>query len=230
MLIRVIMRYSAFFKIGALATGVLAATLCLSAQKQSVPPENPYAKDAPNLPPRATPADYQAQARAGTITIAAEFDSHSVPTPEGTLTTEDYVVVEAGLFGAPGTRITLSPSDFSLRVNGKKTPSPSVPYGVVLKNLKDPTWEPPESESETKSSKTTIGGGEKDPSILPHIVRMPIELQRAMEKKAQRASMPEGDHALPVAGMLFFEHRGKINSVELVYTGPAGKATVPLQP
>lgn len=102
MLIRVIMRYSAFFKIGALAIGVLAAALCLSAQKQSVPPENPYAKDAPNLPPRATPADYQAQAKAGTITIAAEFDSHSVPTPEGTLTTEDYVVVEAGLFGAPG--------------------------------------------------------------------------------------------------------------------------------
>ena len=31
------------------------------------------------------------------------------------------------------------------------------------------------------------------------------------------------------AGLLFFEHRGKINSVELVYNGPAGKVTIPLQ-
>ena len=100
-------------------------------------------------------------------------------------------MVEAGLFGPPNARLTLSPADFSLRINGKKAPVPSQPYGLVLKTLKDPAWEPPESPSEAKS-KTQIGtGGEKDPSILPHIVHMPIELQRAMEKKAQRASMPE---------------------------------------
>jgi len=203
---------------------VLVASLTLSAQN------GPPNKDAPNLPPRATPGDYQAQAKAGMVTIAAEFDAHSLPTPEGPLTSEDYVVVETCLFGPPGAKLTLSPGDFSLRINGKKAPLPSQPYGLVLKSLKDPYWIPPE-DSEAKQSKTMIGqSAEKDPSVLPHVVHMPIELQRAMEKKAQRASMPEGEHALPTAGLLFFEHRGKINSVELVYTGPAGKATVALQP
>ncbi|MGA2711704.1 MAG: hypothetical protein ABSG41_01255 [Bryobacteraceae bacterium] len=215
------MRHSMFHKA---AFVVLVASLALSAQNGA--PN----KDAPNLPPRATPADYQAQAKVGMVTIAAEFAAHSLPTPEGPLTTEDYVVVETCLFGPPGAKLTLSPGDFSLRVNGKKTPIPSQPYGLVLKSLKDPYWVPPE-DPEAKGSKTMIGqSAEKDPSVLPHVVHMPIELQRAMEKKAQRASMPEGERPLPTAGLLFFEHRGKVNSVELVYTGPAGKATLPLQP
>jgi hypothetical protein len=38
---------------------------------------------------------------------------------------------------------------------------------------------------------------------------------------------------LPQAGLLFFEHRGetkKIKSLDLVYSGPAGKASLSLQP
>jgi hypothetical protein len=45
--------------------------------------------------------------------------------------------------------------------------------------------------------------------------------------------LPEGDRPLPQANLLFFEFHGKtarIRSVELVYTGPAGKATLALQP
>lgn len=216
-------------KTTAFVAGVLAASFCLSAQTGA----SGVTKDAPNLPPRATPADYQAQAKAGTVTIGAEYDDHNLPTPDGPLTTEDYIVVETCLFGPPNAKLTLSPGDFSLRINGKKAGLPAQPYGLVLKSLKDPYWIPPESESDSKGSgsKTMIGSGaEKDPAILPHVVHMPIELQRAMEKKAQRASMPEGEHALPTAGLLFFEHRGKVSSVELVYNGPAGKATVPLQP
>jgi hypothetical protein len=62
---------------------------------------------------------------------------------------------------------------------------------------------------------------------------MPLELQRAMAQKVQKAVLPEGDRALPVAGLLFFSYRGKtdsIRSMELIYSGPAGKATVALQP
>jgi hypothetical protein len=43
----------------------------------------------------------------------------------------------------------------------------------------------------------------------------------------------EGDRALPQAGLLFFQYRGNaksIHSVELTYTGLAGKATLALQP
>jgi hypothetical protein len=54
-----------------------------------------------------------------------------------------------------------------------------------------------------------------------------------MAQYAQRSSLPEGDRALPEAGLMFFEYRGKtqnIRSLELFYDGPAGKATLKLQP
>jgi hypothetical protein len=44
--------------------------------------------------------------------------------------------------------------------------------------------------------------------------------------------LPEGDRALPAAGLIFFQYGGReksIRSIELIYTGPAGKATVALQ-
>ena len=43
----------------------------------------------------------------------------------------------------------------------------------------------------------------------------------------------EGERTLPQAGLIFFQYRGKtqsIHSIELIYAGPAGKATLALQP
>src|SRR5262245_56709593 len=77
------------------------------------------------IAPRATPADYQSQTKVGDYTLAAEFTGHSISTPEGVLTTDEYVVVEAAVFGAADSKLQLSLSDFSLRVNGKKQPTPS---------------------------------------------------------------------------------------------------------
>jgi hypothetical protein len=54
------------------------------------------------------------------VTLAAEFKGHSEPTVQGTLSTEDFVVVETGLFGSTGAHIQISGEDFSLRINGKK--------------------------------------------------------------------------------------------------------------
>lgn len=217
-------------------TLVAVGALCLCAQTQDAPAQDAAAKDAPGndskgMPPRATPADYQAHTQAGKLTLAAEFVGHSVPTPEATYSTEDFVVVETGLFGPQEARLKLSIGDFSLRINGKKMASPSQPYGLSFSSLKDPEWEPP---SKPKADKPTLnaGGGQPDDSFKP-IVRMPIELKRTMQQRVQRASMPEGDRALPAAGLLFFEYRGKtesIRSLELIYSGPAGKATLALQP
>lgn len=212
---------------GLLMLAVPLGALCLRAQA----PDAPAVSESKGMPPRATPADYQARTQAGTLTLAAEFVGHSVPTPESTYSTEDFVVVETGLFGPPDARAKLSIGDFSLRINGKKMAMPSQPYGLSFSSLKDPQWEPP---SKPKGSKPTIdqGGGQPDDSFQP-IVRMPIELKRTMQQRVQRASMPEGDRALPAAGLLFFEYRGKtdnIKSLELIYSGPAGKATLALQP
>ena len=189
------------------------------------------ANEVKGMPPRVAPTEYQAHGEAGPLTIAADFTGHSVATPEATYTTEDYVVVEVGLFGAPGARAKLSTGDFSLRINGKKTASPSQPYQLVFKALKDPEWEPPSKESKSKTS--IGGGGGGDSGGPPAPVHMPLELRRAMEQRVQRVTMLEGDRALPQAGLLFFEYRGKtqgIRSLELIYNGSAGNASLALQP
>jgi len=207
---------------------VFTAALCLRAQ-------SPVPSDAAQgLPPRATPADYQIQGKAGTVTIAAEFDSHSVPLAEGVLTTNEFVVVEAAFFGPSGARLTLSPGNFSLRINGKKAPSPAQPAGLVLKTVKDPAYEPPTNSQLGKTTMNTGGGGGRggggQDDGPPPPPKVPIEVQLSMEKRTKKASMPEGDRPLPQAGLLFFEFGGKARSVELIYDGPAGKATLNLQP
>jgi len=60
-----------------------------------------------------------------------------------------------------------------------------------------------------------------------------LELRRTMEQRVQKAALLEGERALPQAGLLFFEFRGKgksVRSAELIYDGPAGKASLALQP
>jgi hypothetical protein len=193
-------------------------------------------QETKGMPPRATPADYQASVKMGELTLAADFAGHSVPTPDAVFSTEDYVVVEVALFGPPQAHTKLSYEDFSLRINGKKTLLPSQPYALVFKSLKDPEWAPPEPE---KKSKTTLdsggapGGNDKpNPNDPPPVIHVPIEVERAMELKVQKAALPGGDRALPGAGLLFFQHFGKdksIHSVELIYSGPAGKTVLALQ-
>src|SRR5438270_11957891 len=93
---------------------VLITAICLCVQGQTT--QSPDAQiEAKGMPPRAMPADYQAQVQAGAVRVAAEFRGHSVPTLQGTLSTDDYVVIETCLFGSPGAPVKLSSDDFSLR-------------------------------------------------------------------------------------------------------------------
>jgi len=220
----------------ALRNTVWIVALCLCAQEQQPPAKDAATKEASanevkGLPPRVAPADYQAQALLGKLTLAADFVEHSIPTPEAVFSTDDYAVVEAALFGPPEARLTLSTSDFSLRINGKKVPLPGQPFGVVFSSAKDPSWEPPEPPSKSKSGIST--GGQGDAGSTPAPVHMPMPLQHAMQLKIQKAALPEGDRPLPQAGLLFFSYRGQsksVYSVELIYNGPAGKATLSLHP
>jgi hypothetical protein len=228
------MRIACLFSTGLLVTSLLFS-VPLAAQEQEN--QETKLKELPGngMPPRAAATEYLSQAKAGSVAIGAEFDGHSVPTPDHTYSSEDYIVVEAGLFGAPGAHTTLTRDDFSLRINGKKMLN-SEPYELVFHSLKDPEWIPPETDDSKSSSKggiTTGGagnaGGDKLPPIPP---KMPFPLRRAMEQHVQKAAMQEGDRPLPQAGLLFFLYRGKpenIKSLELVYSGAAGKATLELQ-
>jgi len=181
------------------------------------------------LPPRAAPADYQAQEKVGPFTVAADFVGHAVPTLQGPLTSEDYVSVEIAFFGPADAKVKLSFEEFSLRINGKKNPIESRQFGMVMKSLSDPEWIP-EEPAEGPKSKGGIsagggGGAAGDPKPLPP--KMPFPLRRAMEQKALKSVLPEGERTVPVAGLLFFPYRGKdqsIQLVELMYEGAAGKA------
>ena len=189
-------------------------------------------KEVQGRPARPSPADYQGKAVAGTVTIAADFVGHSVPTDQNPLTTEDYVVAEVAFFGADGARLTLAASEFSIRINGKKSATPSQPYGFVLKTLKDPEWvppAPPEGSGPKSKGGVSSGGGGASGDPKPAEPKMPFPLKRLMEQKAQKSALPEGDRALPQGGLVFFPYRGKdtgIKQLELIYEGPAGKATL----
>ena len=182
------------------------------------------------LPVRAGAADYQNQAQVGKITLAADFVGHSVPTIQGPLSSEDYVSVEVAFLGTPDSKVKISFEDFSVRINGKKTVIPSQQYGLVMKSLSDPEWiSPVVEESKSKGGVSTGGGGGAGGDPKPSPPKMPFPLRRAMEQRAQKAALPEGERPLPVAGLIFFPYRGKDQSIQIVelnYAGAAGKATL----
>jgi hypothetical protein len=218
-----------------LRIGALAAAVCLCIQGQNTPSKDAQT-EAKGMPPRPSPAEYQDHAQAGAVTIAAECTGRSVPTLLGPLATEDYVAIEIGFFGPPGARATISSTDFSLRINGKK-PLPSQPFGLVVESVKDPEWAPPEPV--VPKQKTVLNSGEPSAPAAdsknnpPPPPKVPIEIQRGWAQRVQKVALPEGDRLLPQAGLIFFQYRGKIeriDSMELTYVGPAGKATLRLQP
>jgi hypothetical protein len=234
-----VMQFSLQSRTGVAVAVVLTAVLCQGARAQDAQSKEAQSKEAQSheakgLPPRAAPTDYQAHTQAGAVTLAAEFTSHSITSPQSVLATEDYVVVEVGFFGPPDAQLKLSYEDFSLRINGKKMPLPARPYAMIYKSLKDPEWEPPVPvESKSKTSLGSGGGGQNDPGAPPPVVHVPIEIERGWELRVQKATLPEGDRTLPVAGLIFFQYHGKtdkLDSIELIYTGPAGKATLKLHP
>lgn len=194
---------------------------------------------------RATPNDYQNSAKAGNITIAADFDAHSVPTAEAVFSSEDFVVFDVGFFGPAGAHLVMKPEDFTMQIlKGKKKVSyPAQPYALVFHSLKDPEWEQ-QIAVEKATQKTTVGSGSGGGGGLgsggigagdppPPTPRMPIGTERKMEQRVQKAAMPEGDRPLPQGGLIFFQYHGKpagMTGLELVYSGAAGKVSIPLQP
>lgn len=226
------MRLSPVWMIGIFVAAFSFHGHAQNASAPTSPAREAQMSQANGMPPRSSPADYASQAHAGTVTIAAEFAGHSIPRPEDPLSTEDYVVVETAFFAAPGQHIALSTGDFSLRINGKKTPLPSQAFEYVAATVKDPEWVPPDQPKE-KASKTGLSTGGQSDNGPPPPVHVPIELRRAMAQYIEKSSLPQGDRALPVAGLVFFEYRGKtknIHSLELIYSGAAGKTTLALQP
>ena len=230
--LRMIMQSYLCFRTTLAALAVGAALLGQSAPGPDVKAADPKSREMNGIPARTAPTEYQGQIKVGAVTLAADFTGHSVPTPESIFTTEDFVMCEVAFYGAPGTKLAMSLQDFSLRINGSKKLVPAIGDQFAFKSMKDPEWIPPTPPEKSKSGGiSTGGGGQNDPP--PVTPKMPIDVERKMEQKVLKAALPEGERALPAAGLIFFQYGGKvkgIRSLELVYTGAAGKAALPLQP
>jgi hypothetical protein len=201
---------------------------------------------AQSTQPKTSAADYPVHVQLDTVTLAAEYLVRSLPTPEGTLVTSDYLVVEAAFFGPSMSRLRMSPDDFTLRINGRGSPLVTQSAGMVAQSIKYPGEHP----ALTAAGSVGIGDGtvtvgpRPPPSQFPGdgkdrpppgqpVTIVQKEQQDTIEGRVQSASLPEGEKALPRSGLIYFPFRGKtknIRSLELLYEGTMGKATLKLLP
>lgn len=76
------------------------------------------------------------------------------------MTSEDYVCIEVAFYGPDRAKVKLATDDFSIRINGKKQASPSAPFGMMMRSLKDPEWQPEVAEGpKSKGGGISTGGG-----------------------------------------------------------------------
>jgi hypothetical protein len=213
-----------------IAAAFCAGNLCA----QGTAPSAGSSADVKGLAVRANAAEYQTAVKTGNYTLAVDFDAHGVPTSDGVFSDEEYIVFEVAMFGPAGSHLNLQAQDFTLRINGAKAVKTAQPAELVLHSLKSPEWEASLAPVKKESSNgINAGGGGGQDSLPPPPPKMPIEVERKMELRVKRAALPEGDKALPVTGLLFFQYSGKtknIRSMDLIYAGAAGKVTIPMQP
>jgi hypothetical protein len=203
---------------------------------------------AQGLTPKDKPSDYPSHEDFGNgLTLGAEYLVHTLPTANGALIANDYLVIEVAVFGAKGGSIDLDAGHFTLRLNQKTTLTPDSP-GVVAASIKYPDW--------TQKPKVDVSGGAGNSSVIygppqagrfpgdptmrpPPAPPLPEDNPAGLEKQApvpvderiQRAALPQGNQRIPVAGVVCFPFRGKtksIKSLELIYEGPTGRVSLKL--
>jgi hypothetical protein len=193
-------------------------------------------------PPKTKASDYPTRVQMGTVTLAAEYLVHSLPTTKGTLVANDYLVIETTFFGPPLSRLKMSPDQFTLRINGRGTPLLTQLPGMVAGSIKFPSSRPHLEATGTAGvgDGTVTVGPRPPPSRFPgdgnERTTQPVtiiqkEQEDSIDSRVQNASLPEGEHTLPRSGLIYFPHRGStrnIHSLELFYDGPMGKATLKL--
>jgi hypothetical protein len=201
------------------------------------------------------PADYPVHAPAGDAWLGAEYHVRSVLARGQTIVVQDYLVVEVALYPPPGKPLAVSTGQFTLRLNGKKLLLYAQAPGFVAAALKYPDWErrptlvatggigdagviigrPEQVErfpgdnrpSRTRLPRPPRAPAPEDPSGLAE------EEPPKPEELVVEAALPGGEAKGPVSGYLYFAHKGKTKSIrtlELLYEGPGGGATLRLAP
>jgi hypothetical protein len=169
---------------------------------------------AQGISPKPNVDAYPVHAQMDAVTLGAEYMVHSLPTPSGLLLANDYLVIEVGFFGPTSSRLKLSPDQFTLRINGNAK-------GALLTQL----------PGMVASSMRSIGGPVPRNDRAAPIDVNQSQADDSVDARINNASLPEGEHSLPRAGLIYFPFKGKtknIRSLDLLYDGPMGKATLKL--
>jgi hypothetical protein len=90
--------------------------------------------------PKENPTEYPAHADVNGVTIAAENVGHSITSEYGAYFARDYLVVDVAIFSKNKRPLRFSPANFSLRLNGKKTPLLAQTPGIVAASIKYDDW------------------------------------------------------------------------------------------
>ncbi|MBM3756988.1 MAG: hypothetical protein FJW38_23770 [Acidobacteria bacterium] len=191
-----------------------------------------------SIPARAKPSDYKVSAVAGPHTIAADFLGHTIPAPESTFVTNDYIVIELAVFPAARSDYRFDSGKLTLRVNGKKPEMLPQAPGFVAAALKYPSWEQrPRIEATGGIGNAGVILGRDPAARFPGDRRapmpppgMPPKQPGGVEVEKREMLRPEEwvtklaweDRPVkgPSAGLLYFPFRGKLDKIkklELLY-------------
>ena len=197
--------------------------------------------------PKANAEDYDVHAKAGPISIGAEFMIHSFSGDGQTYIANDFLIVEVALFPPPLIdvkrpqdhkfgNVDVKSGEFALRVNGKMQTIAPVPPSTVVQTLRNPEWQNrPQMEASGGMGNTGVILGRPVPSTIPNgqpnpqprrVPGAPPQddpggYQREVRISAPdllvKTALPEGSFTHPVSGYLYFPYRGKISSIKQLY-------------
>ena len=162
------------------------------------------------------------------VALEADYLVHSVPTQGGELVTNDYLVIEAALLG-PKNLLNVSIAQFKIRIN-RKTMIDTENPGMVINSMLHPEYKSG-PVLDAAAGPVVISSRQSTPRFPGAPGQRTESNSLPVDQRVQAASLPEGDLAPPIRGLLFFPFRGKtktIKSLELLYEGPAGKAALKL--
>lgn len=200
--------------------------------------------------PQAKPEDYPVHADLNGVTIAAENFGHGITSEYGALFAREYIAIDVAVFSKDKKALAFSAGQFTLRINGKKTPLLAQAPGMVAASIKYDDWTQRPGITGgggLGNGGVTMGGprpaerfpgdpnGRRPPSVPPvgtDDPNVPKEQPASLDEVLQRSSLPEGNqNVAPFSGFLYYPHTGKmskIKSLELLYEGPYGEATIRL--
>ena len=201
--------------------------------------------------PNAKPGDYPAQAALESVTLAAENFGHSVTSEYGAFFAREYIVIDVAVFSPDRKPLAFTAGQFTLRMNGKRVPVLAQAPGMVAASIKYDDW----SQRPRAMGSAGMGNGgvtvgapqqtdrfpgdpnarnrlPKPPTVGTDDPNVPKQQAAPIEEVLQRSALPEGNQLVaPFSGFVYFPYSGKmskIKSLELLYEGPYGAATLRL--